>query len=48
MPSEQKGEKTFILLDQILEKNFGKLFVNYEIESVFPYRMPIVNLRLLR
>ena len=38
IPSEQKGEKTFILLEQIIEKNIGKLFVNYEIESVFPYR----------
>ena len=39
IPSEQKGEKTFILLEQIIVKNIGKLFVNYEIESVFPYRI---------
>lgn len=39
IPSEQKGEKTFILLEQIIEKNIGKLFVNYEIESVSPYRI---------
>ena len=39
IPSEQKGEKTFILLEHIIEKNIGKLFVNYEIESVFPYRI---------
>ena len=39
IPSEQKSEKTFILLEQIIEKNIGKLFVNYEIESVFPYRI---------
>lgn len=39
IPSEQKGEKNFILLEQIIEKNIGKLFVNYEIESVFPYRI---------
>ena len=39
IPSEQKGEKTFILLEQIIENNIGKLFVNYEIESVFPYRI---------
>ena len=39
IPSEQKGEKTFILLEQIIEKNIGNLFVNYEIESVFPYRI---------
>ena len=31
-------KKTFILLDQIIEKH-RKLFVNYEIESVFPYRI---------
>ena len=26
-------------VEQIIEKNIGKLFVNYEIESVFPYRI---------
>ncbi|MCH5266803.1 MAG: RNA degradosome polyphosphate kinase [Lachnospiraceae bacterium] len=39
IPSEKEGDKTFILLEQIIEKNIGKLFVNYEIQSVFPYRV---------
>lgn len=39
IPSEIKGHKTFILLEQIIEKNIERLFVNYEILSVFPYRV---------
>ena len=39
IPSEEENAKCFILLEQIIEKNIGKLFVNYEIESVFPYRI---------
>lgn len=39
IPSEIKDHKTFILLEQIIEKNIGRLFVNYEILSVFPYRV---------
>ncbi len=39
IPSRQEGEKTFILLEQIIEKNIGKLFLNYEVLSVFPYRV---------
>ena len=39
IPSEKEEDKTFILLEQIIEKNIGKLFVNYEIQSVFPYRV---------
>lgn len=39
IPSLEEGEKTFILLEQIIEKNIDKLFLNYEILSVFPYRV---------
>ena len=39
IPSNKEGEKTFILLEQIIEKNIDKLFMNYEILSVFPYRV---------
>lgn len=39
IPSETEGDKTFILLEQIIEKNIGKLFMNYEVQSVFPYRV---------
>lgn len=39
IPSEGDAEKTFILLEQIIEKNIDKLFMNYEILSVFPYRV---------
>ena len=39
IPSENDSEKTFILLEQIIEKNIGKLFLNYEILSAFPYRI---------
>lgn len=39
IPSAKEDSKTFILLEQIIEKNIDKLFLNYEILSVFPYRV---------
>lgn len=39
IPSKKENSKTFILLEQIIEKNIDKLFLNYEILSVFPYRV---------
>lgn len=39
IPAKQENEKCFILLEQIIEKNIDKLFLNYEILSVFPYRV---------
>ena len=39
IPSENKNDKTFILLEQIIEMNIDKLFMNYEILSAFPYRI---------
>lgn len=39
IPSCDGYDKTFILLEQIIEKNIDKLFLNYEILSVFPYRV---------
>lgn len=39
IPCKETGHKTFILLEQIIEKNIGRLFLNYEILSAFPYRI---------
>ena len=39
IPSNYEEGKCFILLEQIIEKNIDKLFLNYEILSVFPYRV---------
>lgn len=39
IPSDEEEGKTFILLEQIIEKNIDKLFLNYEVLSVFPYRV---------
>ncbi len=39
IPSAGEGEKTLILLEQIIEKNIGKLFLNYEVLSASPYRI---------
>lgn len=39
IPSEVPGEKTVVLLEQIIEKNIQSLFLNYEVMSVFPYRV---------
>lgn len=39
IPSEEEGCKTFILLEQIIEKNIQKLFLNYEVTAAHPYRI---------
>lgn len=41
IPSEEKDEaaQTFILLEQIIEKNIDKLFLNYTVLCAHPYRV---------
>lgn len=39
IPSDKPEEKTFILLEQIIEKNIDKLFLSYEIRCACPYRV---------
>ena len=37
IPSEE--EQTFVLLEQIIEKNIDKLFLNYKVLCAYPYRI---------
>lgn len=39
IPSEKEGETTIILLEQIIEKNIQKLFLNYKVLTATPYRV---------
>ena len=39
LPEAQDGTKRVILLEQIIERNMDKLFLNYDIECVFPFRI---------
>ena len=39
IPSDSITSKTFILLEQIIEKNIQKLFLNYEVKEAHPYRI---------
>lgn len=39
IPSENPEEKTFILLEQVIEKNMQKLFLNYKVLCAYPYRI---------
>lgn len=39
LPSEKPEEKIFILLEQVIEKNIDKLFLNYEVQCAYPYRI---------
>lgn len=39
IPSEEPYEQTFILLEQIIEKNLGSLFKNYDVICANPYRI---------
>lgn len=39
LPEGENGEKRVILLEQIIERNMDKLFLNYHIECAFPFRV---------
>ena len=39
IPSKTKEEKTLILLEQVIEMNIQKLFLNYKIICAYPYRI---------
>ncbi len=39
IPSEQEEDTTIILLEQIIEKNIQKLFLNYKVVAATPYRV---------
>lgn len=39
IPSENEDIETYILLEQIIEKNIDKLFLNYEVICAYPYRV---------
>lgn len=39
LPESSDGTKRVILLEQIIERNMDKLFLNYNIECVFPFRI---------
>ncbi len=39
LPNDKDGNKRVILLEQIIERNMDKLFLNYNIECVYPFRI---------
>lgn len=39
IPGIEEEEKCFILLEQIIEKNIDKLFLNYKVLCAYPYRV---------
>lgn len=39
IPSVKEGEKTFILLEQIIEKNISSLFLGHRVVCAYPYRI---------
>lgn len=39
IPSENKDDTTIILLEQIIEKNISRLFLNYKVICAYPYRI---------
>lgn len=39
IPSEKEEETCIILLEEVIERNLGKLFLNYTILSAHPYRV---------
>ncbi len=39
IPSAQEGGRTFLLLEQMIERNLSKLFLNYKVVCAHPYRI---------
>ena len=39
IPSEKEGGRTFLLLEQMIERNLSKLFLNYKVVCAYPYRI---------
>lgn len=39
IPSEKENGRTFILLEQMIERNISKLFLNFKVVCAFPYRI---------
>ena len=39
IPSGEKGHKTLILLEQVIEMNIQNLFLNYKVICAYPYRI---------
>ncbi len=39
IPSAKEGVKTFLLLEQIIERNIQQLFLNYNVLCAYPYRI---------
>ncbi|MCI8484616.1 MAG: RNA degradosome polyphosphate kinase [Lachnospiraceae bacterium] len=39
IPSQKEGDQTFILLEQIIERNIHRLFLNYRVVCAYPYRI---------
>lgn len=39
IPSENENGRTFILLEQMIERNISKLFLNFKVVCAFPYRI---------
>ncbi len=39
LPNESGDRHTFILLEQIIEKNIGQLYLNYDVVCAYPYRI---------
>ena len=39
IPADEEGKKCLIFLEQIIERNIDRLFLNYDIECVYPFRI---------
>ena len=39
LPEKEPGKKKVILLEEVIERNIGKLFLNYDVVCAHPYRI---------
>ena len=47
LPAGAEGERAFLLLEQVIERNIQQLFLNYDVLCAYPYRiLPLMRMRL--
>lgn len=39
LPKNEKGDRCYILLEEVIERNIGKLYLSYDVVSAAPYRI---------
>ena len=44
LPDGKNGERCVILLEEVIERNIGKLFLSYDVVCAYPYRICVMRI----